>query len=1331
MSRSSSENSGSEFNSNSEEYDRKKGKRTKILGETSKHGRLIKRSEKYSSGNSPPARQLSHLRKPREENQTVSLGSRSRSRGSRSRSRSASELFNASNICGICQTGGNLIPCDECPKAYHKKCTNIKKVEGKFLCEQCKRRKEEKCNLCEEKISISGDLVSLACPKCRGLNHYECVGVPFKLLIDTPKYIHFPEMQAPSEKAGSQPGGESKAHRRSSISIGVEGVKTLTRLEYICTQCQRAFGVDKIMDVYNYQDGELTDLKKLNNYYLVKFKDISYLHSCWINYTMMKELSIQKMKNFENRMENEEVEDIIEINNLFHGIDLEHIEVDRIIDKKIGKKSSGNLLDIKYLVKWKGMFYEDSTWECEADLLKSFDDKIAQFEKLRTIEDNLRSGDSKTIGEISGKHKEVKFRKYTEQPDYITELKLELHPYQLEGFNWLNYSWHVNTNVILADEMGLGKTIQCAAFLRYLFLVVKNRGPFCICAPLSTLDNWNRELGIWFPEANVILYSGGAKSREIIRNCEMFFNTGKSTRGKGKSISKHRMYTKFTILLCSYDILLMDTKILKKVKWEVFVVDEGQRLKNSNSKLYKEIMCFNCKFKALLTGTPLQNNIQELMNLMQFIAPNKFCEETQELIIRDFDTLIEGGTRNSEGEDQLLVSKMHEELKPHMLRRMKKDVQFKIPRKKELIVRVDLSATQKQIYKCICTRNFQALKELDKKSKTKISIKSITNILMLLRLCTNHALLLSKEYNNSVPNVDQYNPEEKPKGKRDEAEEREKELELERKIVSASGKMQILDKMLTRLKVSGHRVLIFSQFRMMLDIIEDYMRLKCYNYCRLDGTTPPLERQKLIDAFNTQQEVYFCFLLSTRAGGLGINLASADTVIMYDSDFNPHNDIQAYSRAHRIGQTKKVMIYRLIVRDTIEEKIVEIAKRKLMLEHLIVKSKNESLNKTDLDKILRFGTEKLFVGEEETKEDIFYTEKLIDELLDRGDEEREEDNIIENKEGRIDDYLGAFKVAHFESKEIPDEITENIPKEERNVPTEEYWQNLLQDSYLALVTEEQAQFGKGKRLRKHVHYADNVYDEQQDSEFELNSHNSSSSSDNNEHEGSIGDSMIKEAKAKGKRIKNGKRKRPSVWRLLDVNSGVGWLGNREKEREVNMVLHYSNMLADKELFLSDIVCSSSGIINPEGEKNSELLKEMKVSLVEPLDLTTRINIILWGFTEVNRMDFLNGLMKWGVFDHDWEGLYLKLKKETATSLTTQTLSNFEYYAQQFSTVLYTLYNERNFHSHFFFLDSYTPLDICTRLCYLHYFRALDKEYEGKDKEEFTIEHPRIYIYIYI
>lgn len=397
-------------------------------------------------------------------------------------------------------------------------------------------------------------------------------------------------------------------------------------------------------------------------------------------------------------------------------------------------------------------------------------------------------------------------------------------------------------------------------------------------------------------------------------------------------------------------------------------------------------------------------------------------------------------------EDQ--VKKLHDLLGPHLLRRLKADVLKGIPAKSEFIVRVDLAPMQKKYYKYILTRNFEALN-----SKGSGHQVSLVNIMMDLKKCCNHPYLFP--------------------GAAAEAAKLGNGIYEVNALTKSCGKLILMQKMMRQLYDQGHRVLIFSQMTKMLDILEDFLEGENYKYERIDGSITGSLRQEAIDRFNAPGAQQFCFLLSTRAGGLGINLATADTVIIYDSDWNPHNDIQAFSRAHRIGQANKVMIYRFVTRASVEERITQVAKKKMMLTHLVVRpglgSRSAAMSKQELDDILRFGTEELFKDEGGTEDStIHYDDKAVGELLDRTKEG------IEQKEMWANEYLSSFKVASYVTKDADEEEEPEteILKQEADFADPAYWEKLLRHHYEQQQEDMSRSLGKGKRLRKQVNYND-------------------------------------------------------------------------------------------------------------------------------------------------------------------------------------------------------------------------------------------------------------------
>ncbi|PQQ21046.1 CHD3-type chromatin-remodeling factor PICKLE [Prunus yedoensis var. nudiflora] len=806
-----------------------------------------------------------------------------------------------------------------------------------------------------------------------------------------------------------------------------------------CPECVSPLNdIDKILDcemrptVAGDSDASKLGSKQIFvKQYLVKWKGLSYLHCTWVpEKEFVKAFKAHprlktKVNNFHRQMEssNNSEDDFV-------AIRPEWTTVDRILACRGDDEK-------EYLVKWKELSYDECYWESESDI-SAFRPEIERFNRIQSRKSKMLSSKQKSNlkDSMESKKRQKEFQQYEHSPEFLSGGSL--HPYQLEGLNFLRFSWSKQTHVILADEMGLGKTIQSIAFLASLF--EEKVGPHLVVAPLSTLRNWEREFATWAPQMNVVMYVGSAQARAVIREYEFYFpkNHKKIKRKKsGQIVSESKQERiKFDVLLTSYEMINLDSTSLKPIKWECMIVDEGHRLKNKDSKLFSSLQQYCTSHRVLLTGTPLQNNLDELFMLMHFLDAGKFgsLEEFQE----EFKDINQ--------EEQ--ISRLHRMLAPHLLRRVKKDVMKELPPKKELILRVDLSSKQKEYYKAILTRNYQIL---TRRGGAQISLINV--VMELRKLCCHPYMLEGVE-----PDIEDSN-------------------ESYKQLLESSGKLQLLDKMMVKLKEQGHRVLIYSQFQHMLDLLEDYCTFKKWQYERIDGKVGGAERQIRIDRFNAKNSSRFCFLLSTRAGGLGINLATADTVIIYDSDWNPHADLQAMARAHRLGQTNKVMIYRLVTRGSIEERMMEMTKKKMVLEHLVVgRLKAQNINQEELDDIIRYGSKELFVDENDEagkSRQIHYDDAAIDRLLDR--EQAGDDEAMLDDEDE-DGFLKAFKVANFEYIDEAEAVAEEEPQRTAvdSRPTvnsserTNYWEELLRDKYEVHKVEEFNALGKGKRSRKQM-----------------------------------------------------------------------------------------------------------------------------------------------------------------------------------------------------------------------------------------------------------------------
>mmetsp|Transcript_14910 Transcript_14910/g.22432 ORF Transcript_14910/g.22432 Transcript_14910/m.22432 type:complete len:1326 (+) Transcript_14910:95-4072(+) len=489
----------------------------------------------------------------------------------------------------------------------------------------------------------------------------------------------------------------------------------------------------------------------------------------------------------------------------------------------------------------------------------------------------------------------------------------DLKEYQMTGLQWLVSLYNNNLNGILADEMGLGKTIQSLALLAYVMEFKHNNGPFLIVVPLSTLSNWTNEAAKWVPSMIKVIYRGTPPQRKQIYRDEV--EPGQ-----------------FNALFTTYEYVMKDRSTLKRIVWQYIIVDEGHRLKNANSK-FAQILgtSYQSKHRILLTGTPLQNNLPELWSLLNFLLPSIFSsvETFDQWFNQPFSQFKSQGPSAGDDENDmaqltheerlLIVNRLHEVLRPFMLRRMKAQVLDQLPEKTETILRCEMSGWQKKLYKLIHQRTLSTVKDAVG-NVSNVYGTGLNNVIMQLRKVCNHPYL----FLNDWPTDDD--------------------------LVRASGKFELLDRMLPKLKAAGHRVLMFSQMTQVMSILEHFFELRGYPYLRLDGSTVAEERERRMFMFNDPDSPFFVFLLSTRAGGLGLNLATADTVILFDSDWNPMMDAQAQDRAHRIGQKNEVKVFRLVTNSMIEEKILARATDKRNLTGLVVEAGKFNRSKEGAEK---------------------------------------------------------------------------------------------------------------------------------------------------------------------------------------------------------------------------------------------------------------------------------------------------------------------------------------------------------------------------------------------
>uniref|UniRef100_A0A8C5D607 DNA helicase n=1 Tax=Gadus morhua TaxID=8049 RepID=A0A8C5D607_GADMO len=1059
------------------------------------------------------------------------------------------------DYCEVCQQGGEIILCDTCPRAYHMVCLDPdmeKAPEGTWSCPHCEKEgiqwearenpsegeeeveaevevgeaeeddhHMEFCRVCKD----GGEL--LCCDSCPSSYHIHCLNPPL------------PEI----------PNGEWICPRCTCPAMKGKVQKILT---WRWSDPPPPTPVPRPPDLAADAPDPAPLAGRPDREFFAKWSNMSYWHCSWVS-ELQLELHCQVMfRNYQRKNDMDDPPPIdaggegeeeksskrkkkdplyaqMEEKYYRFGIKMEWLMVHRILNHSVDRKNN-----VHYLIKWRDLTYDQATWESEDMDVSEYDVYKVQYWNHR----ELMMGDEGRPGKkikLKGKPKRVDRPpdnpvvdptiKFERQPDYLDSTGGNLHPYQLEGLNWLRFSWAQGTDTILADEMGLGKTVQTAVFLYSLYKEGHSKGPFLVSAPLSTIINWEREFEMWAPDMYVVTYVGDKDSRAVIRENEFSFEDNAIRGGKKASKMKKDSTVKFHVLLTSYELITIDTAVLGSIDWACLVVDEAHRLKNNQSKFFRILNNYPLQHKLLLTGTPLQNNLEELFHLLNFLTPERFSN--LEGFLEEFADIAK--------EDQ--IKKLHDMLGPHMLRRLKADVFKHMPSKTELIVRVELSPMQKKYYKFILTRNFDALNTRGGGNQV-----SLLNVVMDLKKCCNHPYLFPVAA-MEAPKL--------PNGMYDGGS-----------LTKAAGKLTLLQKMMRKLKDNGHRVLIFSQMTKMLDLLEDFLENEGYKYERIDGGITGGMRQEAIDRFNAPGAPQFAFLLSTRAGGLGINLATADTVVIYDSDWNPHNDIQAFSRAHRIGQNKKVMIYRFVTKASVEERITQVAKKKMMLTHLVVRpglgSKTGSMSKQELDDILKFGTEELFkdeiasmAGKEEDSSVIHYDDKAIDRLLDRN-QSATEDTEVQS----MNEYLSSFKVAQYVVKD-EDEVQREIIKQEESVDPD-YWEKLLRHHYEQQQEDLARNLGKGKRIRKQVNYNDGSQEDRadwQDDQSDGQSDYSVASEEGDEDFDERTEANSRRPNRKGLR---GDKDKPLPPLLARVGGNIEVLGFNSRQRKafLNAVMRY-------------------------------------------------------------------------------------------------------------------------------------------------------------------------------
>ncbi|KAK4541522.1 hypothetical protein LTR36_007968 [Oleoguttula mirabilis] len=966
--------------------------------------------------------------------------------------------------CEVCGQGANfaqLIYCQGCTLAYHKSCLGhrttrehlVTKVgDGDFVlqCRRCVAYPRKKDPTAPDQGK---------CAECREHGH-ACL--PFRPRKST----------AQEQKERDENGGDDPV-----IDIHNSRINNPENVIFRCVGCWRGFHFEHLpsrsdmMDLETEADAEqrfreysrdwkckeclsapakvgaLIAWKPIDedNYdpalafdmidedekaYLLKWDGMSYFRATWMPGAWVWGTTTHMMrKAFAKRDDSQHpkmrTEDAIPEDYLRTDIVLD-IKFTSIVDIRAEEVDKARIREIdKALIKYKGLGYEDAVWDAPpnpedgerwTDFVTAYNDWVSgRYVRLPTQGKLKKSMEKVRTQDFSKLEKKS-------QPENLEGG--ELMKYQIEGLNWLYYKWFTQKNAILADEMGLGKTIQIIGFLATL---VQDHAcwPFLVVVPNSTCPNWRRELKRWAPSLRVVAYYGSKESRDLAYRYELFPEGSKDLRCH--------------VVVTSYDGAADENcrKFFRSVPWQGLIVDEGQRLKNDKNILYAALGALKAPFRILLTGTPLQNNQRELFNLLHFLDDSYNAVELEQR----FQELT-----------QEKITELHDMIRPFFLRRTKAQVLTFLPPMAQIIVPVSMTIVQKKLYRTILAKNPDLMKAIFAPEGTlrQGERASLSNILMQLRKCLCHPFVYSKSI-----------------------EERNvSHSASHRNLVDASSKLQLLELLLPKLRERGHRVLIFSQFLDMLDMVEDFMDGMSMPYQRLDGTIGALVKQKRIDEFNAPDSPLFAFLLSTRAGGVGINLASADTVIILDPDFNPHQDIQALSRAHRIGQKKKVLCFQLVTRASAEERIMQMGRRKLALDHVLIQEMDaDDAEQNDLVSVLRHGANELF--EDSGEQDIHYDAESVERLLDRS--RMENTRAGEGERGSAETQWSHARIwANGAGALVQEEDMLEAAEPAVEAPDPGVWAHILKERERVAAEEAKAKaeaFGRGRRVRGAVDYA--------------------------------------------------------------------------------------------------------------------------------------------------------------------------------------------------------------------------------------------------------------------
>lgn len=557
------------------------------------------------------------------------------------------------------------------------------------------------------------------------------------------------------------------------------------------------------------------------------------------------------------------------------------------------------------------------------------------------------------------------------------EMKAELRSYQQDGLNWLAFLNRFKLHGILCDEMGLGKTLMTISMVASDHINSGSSGPSLIVCPSTLTEHWLYEIEKFLPDdirsrLNPVIYSGAINDRMVLRFQVLSASKVSKVETPASSV-KGKEKEPINLVVASYDIVRNDIDFFKGVHWNYCVLDEGHIIKNGKTKLSRAIRLLNAKHRLILSGTPIQNNVTELWSLFDFLMPG-FLGSERQFNSRYAKPILQSRELKCSARDleagALAMESLHRQVLPFILRRLKEDVLDDLPPKIIQDYYCELSPLQHQLYEdftrsklCIDVTK-QSLSNLneedaDLNQETKAKSKShVFQALQYLKNVCNHPKLVLTSKHSKYAEIKKNLDNEK--GSLDDITHSSKLKALKQLLIDCGigvvqqvGDEQQQQTLELQSVVNQHRALIFCQIRSMVDIIENDLlkkHLPGITYLKLNGAVPPSQRHSIVSRFNNDPSIDV-LLLTTQIGGLGLNLTGADTVIFVEHNWNPTKDLQAMDRAHRIGQRKVVNVYRLITKDTLEEKIMGLQKFKTMVSNTVINQDNAGLRTMNVDQL--------------------------------------------------------------------------------------------------------------------------------------------------------------------------------------------------------------------------------------------------------------------------------------------------------------------------------------------------------------------------------------------